>query len=102
VAAGMQAATWEEWSFALARYFKNGKLDSSFGVSGFVTTIFHPGGYGHDQGGSVAIQADGKIVMAGSSDYPGFNVDLARYQKNGKPDQYTQAGGCGYRGSILR
>lgn len=70
--------------FALARYNTNGSLDLSFDSDGIVTT---PIGSNQDYGRSVAIQADGKIVLAGWS-YTGTNFDFAltRYNTNGSLD----------------
>lgn len=67
--------------FALVRYNVDGSLDKSFGNEGKVKTIL---GMGNDLGSSVAIQADGKIVVAGTSDN-GNNRDFAvvRYDTNG-------------------
>ena len=65
--------------FALARFRQNGKPDSSFGINGKVTSDFGGGGGGY----AVAIQADGKILVAGSS-YNEFA--LARYNADGKRD----------------
>jgi uncharacterized delta-60 repeat protein len=49
--------------FALARYNANGSLDASFGTGGKVTTAV-----GSSSGASaLAIQANGKIVVVGSS-----------------------------------
>jgi uncharacterized delta-60 repeat protein len=66
--------------FALARYKTNGSLDGSFGGDGKISTDF--GGY--DYGQAVAIQADGKIVVAGMYSNSG-NGDfaLARYNTDG-------------------
>src|SRR5689334_529639 len=49
--------------FALARYGTDGTPDPSFSGDGMVTTDLG----GTDAGQDVAIQADGKIVVAGSS-----------------------------------
>ncbi len=49
--------------FALARYNTDGSLDTSFGTNGKVTTDFSE----IDQARAVAIQSDGKIVVAGCS-----------------------------------
>ena len=49
--------------FALARYGADGALDPSFSGDGLVTTDLG----GTDAGQAVAIQADGRIVVAGSS-----------------------------------
>ncbi|MGB3527211.1 MAG: T9SS type A sorting domain-containing protein [Flavobacteriales bacterium] len=72
------------WDIALARYNADGTLDSSFGGDGKVTTDF--GTYG-DAGFSVAIQPDGKVVVAGKAGY-GAEADfaLARYNTDGTLD----------------
>jgi uncharacterized delta-60 repeat protein len=76
--------------FKVARYNTNGSLDSSFGVGGIVTTSFPgQGSYAF----AVALQADGKIVAAGT-DFVNFSSDsssntdfaLARYNADGTPD----------------
>ncbi len=55
-------------SFALARFNSDGTLDGSFGTNGTARTHISGGDpSGEDEGYSVAIQADGKIVVAGSS-----------------------------------
>ena len=65
--------------FVLARYDAAGVLDNSFSGDGWVTTDLG----GAESGQGVAIQADGKIVVAGSS---GGNVALARYDTTGALD----------------
>ncbi|MFD5426499.1 calcium-binding protein [Streptomyces sp. NPDC127084] len=63
--------------FALARYNTDGSLDATFGTGGLVTTGF---GGSFDAASAVALQADGKIVAAGSSDASGTSeFALARY-----------------------
>ncbi len=66
-------------NFALARYGADGALDPSFSGDGLVTTDLG----GTDTGQGVAIQTDGKIVVAGSS---GGNFALARYTAGGGLD----------------
>ncbi|MFN7627516.1 MAG: VCBS domain-containing protein, partial [Pirellula sp.] len=70
--------------FALVRYNADGSLDTSFGTGGMVTTAI---GTGSDQGQSVTIQPDGKIVVAGFSSN-GSNNDFAlmRYNADGSLD----------------
>jgi uncharacterized delta-60 repeat protein len=70
--------------FALTRYNTNGSLDLSFDTDGIVTT---PIGTFGDEAYAVAVQADGKIVVAGRS-YNGANDDFAltRYNTNGSLD----------------
>lgn len=53
-----------DYDFAVARYRSNGSLDTSFSGDGKRTA---PVGASTDTGSGVAIQADGKIVVAGSS-----------------------------------
>jgi competence ComEA-like helix-hairpin-helix protein len=68
-----------DWDFALARYNNDGTLDASFGTGGTVTTNFGS----NDQGMDVAVQIDGKIVVAGGS---GGDFALARYNSDGVLD----------------
>ncbi|VAX30947.1 hypothetical protein MNBD_NITROSPIRAE01-42 [hydrothermal vent metagenome] len=73
------------FDFALARYNANGSLDATFGNNGIVTT---PIGTGHDFAKTIKIQADGKILVAGtvfSAALPG-QFALARYNANGSLD----------------
>ena len=68
-----------------------GSLDTDFGSNGIVTTAI---GTSHDEAKAVAIQSDGKIVVAGSSDN-GSNEDFAlvRYKKDGSLDTTFGTGG---------
>src|SRR5262249_33644368 len=70
-------------NFAVARYNADGTLDTTFSFDGKVTTDFG----GDDRAFSVAIQADGKIVVAGASlTNPGDDFALARYNPDGVLD----------------
>jgi len=71
--------------FLVLRYTGNGSLDSSFGTNGKVIT---PIGVGYDYAAYGALQADGKIVVAGFTQAPNFNSDFAlvRYTANGSID----------------
>jgi uncharacterized delta-60 repeat protein len=85
-------ATGQGDSFALARYNPDGTLDASFGAGGLVSTTF----LGFDQAFAVGIQADGKIVAAGSASdgtSAGTVVALARYHTDGTLDVTFGAGG---------
>ncbi|MCF7785644.1 MAG: hypothetical protein K9N47_05945 [Prosthecobacter sp.] len=77
--------------FVVLRYNTDGTLDSSFGSGGKVVT---PVGSSDDLGQSVAVQGDGKIVVAGYS-YNGSNNDFAvlRYNTDGTQDSSFGAGG---------
>lgn len=65
--------------FAVARYNSDGSLDTTFSGDGRQTTDFGADDYGF----AVALQSDGKIVVAGSS---GTNFALLRYNSNGNLD----------------
>ena len=67
--------------FCLARYTPLGALDTGFGSGGKVITAM---GIGNDSAAAVALQPDGKIVLAGTC-YNGSNDDfcLARYTAAG-------------------
>ena len=69
---------------ALIRYNTDGSLDNTFGAGGKVTT---PINSGSDVASQVALQTDGKIVVAGST-YNGSNYDIAvvRYNSDGSLD----------------
>ncbi len=81
--------------FALVRYNTDGSLDTTFNVSGKVTTSFGPvGGSSEDIGYSIAIQDDEKIVVAGQSSFNGTSYfGLARYNTNGSLDASFGGGG---------
>ena len=70
-------------NFALARLNSNGTLDTTFGGDGRTVTDFG----GDEEGNAVAIQQDGKIVVAGASeDASSEDFALARYNLNGSLD----------------
>ncbi|MEP7339870.1 MAG: putative Ig domain-containing protein, partial [Acidobacteriota bacterium] len=79
--------------FALARYNSGGTLDASFGNGGVVSTpIF---GSGTDIAYALALQADGKLIAAGSS-RSSTSIEqfaLVRYNANGTLDTGFGAGG---------
>ena len=85
VVAGSVRSASDGGRFALTRYKRNGALDATFGADGRVVTGFTGRGAGAS---AVAIQADGKIVAAGSVCCPSrkLNVALARYNRNGALD----------------
>ena len=71
--------------FALVRYNSNGSLDTSFNGNGKVTTAIGP--Y-TDVSHSVAVNADGKILVGGFSSQPSTFADFSvvRYNSNGSLD----------------
>jgi uncharacterized delta-60 repeat protein len=85
VAAGDAGEGGSNPKFALARFNPNGTLDATFSGNGKIRTDFTP----FDDGASrVAIQGDGKIVVAGVSGYGGPNAKFAliRYGAHGRLD----------------
>lgn len=71
--------------FGVVRYNTNGSLDTSFGSGGKATIPF---GTGFDFVNSVAVQSDGKIILAGYTETAANNIDFAliRLESNGIPD----------------
>ncbi|MFN8178769.1 MAG: FlgD immunoglobulin-like domain containing protein [bacterium] len=68
-----------------------GDLDVSFGNGGTFFTSF---GYGSDGGRAVAVQADGKLVVAGyREDAPGEGILLVRYNTDDSLDPTFGIGG---------
>ena len=83
--------------FAVVRFNMDGRLDSSFGGDGIVTTDIGLGT--EDLLRSLAIQSDGKIVVAGSTEIPvgglfGGHLAVVRYNADGTLD-YSFGGGDG-------
>lgn len=80
--------------FALARFNVDGTLDSSFGVAGKTTTDFFGRG---DFARAVALQPDGKIILAGSCEVmagiDGNDFAVARYRSDGTLDTSFGSGG---------
>jgi uncharacterized delta-60 repeat protein len=72
-------------AFGLARHAADGALDRSFGVDGKVITDFADGR--DDSAKAVALQPDGRLVVAGSAGgEDGTDFALARYQVDGTLD----------------
>lgn len=84
--------------FAVARYSTAGVLDPSFGTGGKVTTDF-AGLSLPDAGHSVAIQSDGKIVVAGSGGGSTGDFAVARY--GGDPPPVVPVPGISTYGLII-
>jgi len=76
--------------FALLMYNNDGSLDPSFDSDGIVTKDFGIG-IKYDDGGHVAIQPDGQIIIAGNN-RDGFFL-LARYNQDGSLDTTFDADG---------
>ncbi len=85
IVAGNSTSTLTGKDFAVVRYNTDGSLDNTFGNNGIVTTDVQLGS--DDVAYSVALQTDGKIVLAGYSDN-GSNKEAAivRYNNDGTLD----------------
>ena len=81
------------FDFCLARYNIDGSLDSSFGSGGKVVTPLRAAT--QDEGVTVLIQPDGKILLAGSSgaNFGSGDFAVARYTTNGSLDASFASGG---------
>ena len=82
--------------FAISRHEATGALDQGFGVGGRVTTNFFPGSSSSsDQARAIALQTDGKIVVAGTANDDNTNNDfaVARYNSDGSLDSSFGSGG---------
>ena len=78
------SATGED--FAVQRYTASGTADPNFGTGGTVTTDFNGS---TDRAYAVAVQSDGKIVVAGhatNAARTGIDIALARYTSDGSLD----------------
>jgi uncharacterized delta-60 repeat protein len=89
-----------DYEFAAVRFNADGSLDTGFGKSGIaVTNIKAANGNspGEDEARAVAIQSDGKIVVAGYSEQGSttYTEDFAvvRYNTNGSLDSTFGSGG---------
>jgi uncharacterized delta-60 repeat protein len=93
VVLGLDNSTIATEAFGVARYLSNGTLDLSFGKGSKVQTAFMNF---INSPSAVAIQADGKIVMAGtasSADGTLSEFAVARFNSNGTLDGTFGRGG---------
>jgi uncharacterized delta-60 repeat protein len=86
--------------FALLRYLPDGSLDTGFGTGGVAWTDFAGS---TDRAYDVAVQPDGKIVVAGYATFtptalPDSDFAVARYLADGSPDTAFGAGGTAHAG----
>ena len=74
----------DQYVFALVRYNTDGTPDATFGTGGIVTTAI---GAIDDEAFALAIQADGKLVVAGYTDTGiQYKFALVRYNTDGSLD----------------
>ena len=82
VAAGY-SGEYPEFDFAVARYYSDGKIDSSFNFTGIRITDL---GSNNDIAEKVLIQTDGKIIAAGNYLPDHYEYALIRYTSDGLLD----------------
>ena len=76
--------------FATARYNSDGTLDSGFGSGGIVTTAFYTA---DARANAIAIQSDGKILVAGFGKNTNNDFSIVRYTSAGALDSGFGTGG---------
>ncbi|MBT9099626.1 hypothetical protein KFZ76_18165 [Methylovulum psychrotolerans] len=94
--AGWSYTTATGADFALARYNTDGSLDTSFDGDGKLTTDLSGK---NDYGNSVAVQANGQIVVAGNSD---GNFALTLYNSDGSLANKSPAGSYVENGAAVK
>ncbi|MFN0031626.1 MAG: T9SS type A sorting domain-containing protein [Flavobacteriales bacterium] len=80
----------ETYDFAMVRYNTDGSLDSSFDDDGIAITSFGTSATSADEAYSVAIQSDGKILVAGHADN---YFAIVRYHTDGSLDNSFDSDG---------
>ena len=89
------AASGQDIDFAVTRYNADGSLDTSFGTGGTVITAVNADNEGPT---SIALQDDGKIVVAGSYKPDGSTADgvVIRYNTDGTLDTTFDGDGMAF------
>lgn len=83
IVAGRGGAGFTGGDFAVVRYNIDGTLDTTFSADGVVTTAI---GGGTENAYAVAVQADGKVVVAGTGSIQGNQFVVVRYASDGSLD----------------
>jgi hypothetical protein len=97
--AGSALGSSNQESFTLARYYANGKIDSQFGKGGIVETAIGTSATAY----AIALQSDGKVVVAGTAALPqhGLHIALARYLGDPIPQTGPGIAGVAMLGPIF-
>lgn len=85
--AGWSQPSTNNMNFMLMRLMPNGSKDLAFGTSGIASTALSPS---HDEGFALALQPDGKIIVAGSSE---GRFALVRHLSSGALDPLFSSDG---------
>lgn len=89
ISAGVSQEAGGPTEFALTRHNADGSPDTTFGSDGVVTTAIGSGA----KASSIALQSDGKIVVAGEGSGDRVEFAIARYMPDGSLDPSFGAGG---------
>ena len=83
------------WDFGLCRFLTDGTLDPGFGTGGRVRIAYYGGGNNSERAEALALQPDGRLVVAGSADTGAANTDFAvvRLKDDGTLDGTFNPGG---------
>lgn len=88
--AGAANTTTNNYDFAIARLLSDGSLDTDFGSGGKTVVAFDLGGNFDDQAQALALQSDGKILVAGfaraTSTGGDYDFAVVRLLSNGQLD----------------
>lgn len=94
VADGVEATT--DFSFAVAKFTPEGKLDASFGKDGVATKNVAVGGTVRENARGIVVQSTGKIVIAGAAEHDpkaeglaaqDTDIALVRFESDGTLDK---------------
>lgn len=86
VVAGRAERAVDDFDVAVARFLADGTRDDSFGSNGRVAFGIDDDGATFDEATAVAIQTDGRIVVAGTSATGDSRMLVARLTADGQPD----------------
>lgn len=92
---GVHSAS-DDFDIGIARLQTNGVLDSTFSDDGKTTLFYDAGGFNNDIGKAVAIQTDGKIVIAATYEKMAAETDIGvfRLTASGVTDSTFAGGGA--------
>jgi uncharacterized delta-60 repeat protein len=94
VAVGSNLAATGTYRFAVARYGTDGNADTTFDSDG--KAVYAPVSGEHNEAYGVAVQSDGKIVVAGKSNSGSYQFSVARLNSSGAVDSNFDSDGYAF------